>query len=63
MLTEIIEDIIVFAHKLGMKVIAEGVETEAQLDKLKLLGCKQIQKYFLKLLAVNGGSRQGTTSP
>ncbi|PTR05245.1 PAS domain S-box-containing protein/diguanylate cyclase (GGDEF)-like protein [Nitrosospira sp. Nsp5] len=33
------EAIIVMAHKLGIKVIAEGIETEAQRDLLALSGC------------------------
>lgn len=33
------EAIIVMAHKLGMRVIAEGVETEAQRDLLAAAGC------------------------
>ena len=43
---EIIEAIIILAHKLGMEVVAEGVETNAQLNQLKLLGCEQIQGYL-----------------
>jgi len=43
---EIIEAIIILAHKLGMEVVAEGVETKAQLNQLKLLGCEQIQGYL-----------------
>ncbi len=35
----IAEAIIVMAHKLGMKVIAEGVETEAQQNMLVAAGC------------------------
>lgn len=34
------------AHKLGKKVVAEGVETQAQLDCLKKLECDVIQGYF-----------------
>ncbi len=41
------EAIIVMAHKLGMKVIAEGVETEQQLAYLKQAGCDYGQGYFL----------------
>jgi EAL domain-containing protein (putative c-di-GMP-specific phosphodiesterase class I) len=32
------EAIIMMAHKLGMEVIAEGIETEVQLDILKKVG-------------------------
>lgn len=44
--TEIIEAIILLAHKLGMDVVAEGVENPAQLKQLHLLGCQQFQGYF-----------------
>ncbi|MDD5115412.1 MAG: EAL domain-containing protein, partial [Methylobacter sp.] len=40
------EAIIVMAHKLGMKVIAEGVETMDQRDLLIAAGCDYGQGYF-----------------
>ena len=40
------EAIIVMAHKLGMKVIAEGIETEAQLHLLRTAGCDYGQGYL-----------------
>jgi len=40
------EGIIVMAHKLGLKVVAEGVETEAQLNLLKAAGCDYAQGYI-----------------
>ena len=40
------EAIIVMAHKLGMKVIAEGVETEQQRDLLAAAGCDYAQGYL-----------------
>lgn len=40
------EAIIVMAHKLNMKVIAEGVETQHQLNMLKEAGCDYGQGYF-----------------
>jgi len=40
------EAIVVMAHKLGVKVIAEGVETQQQHDLLKKIGCDYGQGYL-----------------
>jgi PAS domain S-box-containing protein len=60
---EIVRVIVMLAHHLGLKVVAEGVETQAQLDLLRRLGCERAQGYLfsrpvdheaiLKLLATN----------
>ncbi len=42
----ITEAIIVMAHRLGLKVIAEGVETEEQYSLLSSLSCEYIQGYY-----------------
>ncbi len=44
---QIVKSIILLAQSIGMKTIAEGVETQAQYNKLKELGCGQIQGYLL----------------
>jgi len=43
---EVIRTIILLARNLGIKVIAEGIETEAQRDELRDLGCDFGQGYF-----------------
>lgn len=43
----IVSAMIAMAHSLGMKVVAEGVETQDQLDTLKKLNCNYIQGWLL----------------
>ena len=43
----IVSTIISLAHTLGHKVVAEGVETEEQLNLLRLLGCDELQGFLL----------------
>ena len=38
--------IIAMAHKLGLTVVAEGIETEAQRDRLTLAGCDYGQGFL-----------------
>ncbi|MEG4286240.1 EAL domain-containing protein [Microcoleus sp. A006_D1] len=42
----IVRTIVTLAHALGMDVIAEGVETAAQLSRLRAIGCEYGQGYF-----------------
>lgn len=44
---KIVQAIIMLAHGLGMSVISEGVETEAQLAQVKTLGCEHAQGYYI----------------
>ena len=44
----IIEAIIEMAHKLGIKVVAEGIENEEQVDYLKKINCDIIQGYYFE---------------
>lgn len=62
----IAEAIVVMARKLGLKVIAEGVETAGQRDLLAAVGCEYVQGYlyakpmpkeeFMKYVAINAQS-------
>ncbi|MFH0934735.1 MAG: EAL domain-containing protein, partial [Pseudomonadota bacterium] len=42
----IIRSIISLGHRLNLRVIAEGVETQEQLDFLRIRGSDEIQGYF-----------------
>ncbi len=42
----IVDAVIKLAHAIGLKVVAEGVETEAQRDILLDLGCDEFQGYL-----------------
>jgi EAL domain-containing protein (putative c-di-GMP-specific phosphodiesterase class I) len=44
--TQIVQTIIMLAKNLGMKVIAEGVETEYQIEQLKKFDCEVGQGYY-----------------
>jgi PAS domain S-box-containing protein len=43
---EIVRSIIMLAHTLGLKVVAEGTETEEQVTQLTKLNCEMAQGYF-----------------
>lgn len=42
----IVNAIVSMAHGLKLNIVAEGVETETQLNYLKLLGCQEIQGFY-----------------
>ena len=42
----IVDAIIALARNLGLRVVAEGIETAGQLERLKVLGCEAGQGYY-----------------
>lgn len=45
--TEIVQTVLALAQNLGLKTVAEGIETEAQMAALKKLGCEGGQGFLL----------------
>ena len=44
---QLVKDIVEYAYGRGMKIVAEGIETEAELRKVIELGVDLLQGYFL----------------
>lgn len=42
----VIQSIVRLAHDMQLSVVAEGVETEAELDMVRVLGCDRVQGHF-----------------
>ncbi len=55
---QIVRTIISLADNLGLAVVAEGAETQAQVTQLKLLGCDYCQGYFFSR-AVSAAAIEG----
>lgn len=45
----ILKAIVSLAHNLGLSVVAEGVETQAQWEYLREIGCDEIQGFFFSM--------------
>jgi len=44
---DLVRNVIQMSHDLGMQVVAEGVETQAQFELLQALNCDEVQGYFI----------------
>ncbi len=42
----ILEQVVAMSNKLGLELLAEGVETKEQVDLLRSIGCDQVQGYY-----------------
>jgi EAL domain-containing protein (putative c-di-GMP-specific phosphodiesterase class I) len=62
----IISTVVDLAHKLGLRVVAEGVETEAELEAVEAMGCDEAQGFLLgrpgPATAIPSGRRELTGS-
>jgi len=61
--TAIIQTIITLGHTLGMDVVAEGIETREQMEKLQALKCKYGQGFFFAKPVDSIVASQLITSP
>lgn len=60
----IVDGIVSFAHRLGIKTVAEGVETGAQIERLIALGCECAQGYaYSEPVDTAGATQMLTLSP
>ena len=66
----LVRTIVQLAGSLSLQVVAEGVETAAQYDALRVLGCDKIQGFYVSrpkpvgdAVAVAAGSRPWHVTP
>ena len=52
----IVEGLIGIARNLGIRVVAEGIETQSQADQLQILGCKLGQGYLFSRAVDRGAA-------
>lgn len=55
---EIVQTIVTLAHNLGLDVVAEGVEREEHLARLRRLGCDYAQGFLFSEPLDAGGARR-----
>jgi diguanylate cyclase (GGDEF)-like protein len=59
----IVSAMVDLAHKLGLQVVAEGVETEIELEQLRLANCDEAQGFLLGRPALLAALREGGQWP
>ncbi|NWG86923.1 MAG: EAL domain-containing protein [Hydrogenophilaceae bacterium] len=59
----IVESTIILAHNLGMRVVAEGIETREQLMYLKTAGCDEVQGYYFSRPVPHDRAREFLIEP
>jgi EAL domain-containing protein (putative c-di-GMP-specific phosphodiesterase class I) len=59
----LVAGIIGLGHGLGLRIVAEGVETPAQLEVLRTLGCQRAQGYLLGRPATPHAVRDALVRP
>ncbi len=60
---ELVNAVIVMSHALGLEVVAEGVETQAQLTFLKSAGCDYLQGYLIGKPMTQNGLKEWMNEP
>jgi len=58
-----VRTIIAMAENLGIGVIAEGVETAGQLEKLASLGCNRVQGHYFSVALTEGDAERVLKHP
>jgi EAL domain-containing protein (putative c-di-GMP-specific phosphodiesterase class I) len=60
----IVESVIALAHRLGLFVVAEGVEHDDQIDRLRRMGCLLAQGHaFAPAMTVENAERWVASRP
>jgi len=58
----LLKSMVSLAHVLNMRVTAEGVETQAQLDAIRTIGVDTAQGYLLGMPAPMGGEKASSAA-
>ena len=53
----IVRSTIELAHNLGLQVVAEGIEDEKSLARLRAMGCDEAQGFFMKCVVIVTSAR------